>query len=163
VLSASMERLILESEVNIANLGNLEERLSTIHELITREDTSIGNAKSDVLAELWTKLGGNRNLLRSFEKHLVMLKNLGTYRKKALAHVVATLQSLQAMSGDMEDLRERVAAPELTGSKIPVEVHMKSIQSGLERLKEGRIRARRLEEEAINRVMAAAGVLTLEK
>jgi len=53
----------------------------------------------------------------------------------------------------MEDLRERVAAPELIGSKIPVEVHMKSIRSGLERLKEGRVRSRQLQENAVNRAL----------
>jgi hypothetical protein len=58
------------------------------------------------------------------------------------------------MSEDMEDLRERVAAPELVGSSIPVEVHMKSIKGGLERLKQGRIKAQEREAEAVRRVLA---------
>ncbi|RDB26345.1 hypothetical protein Hypma_006741 [Hypsizygus marmoreus] len=153
VLSSSMQRLILEAEVNLANLDRLEERLSTLHDLVSREDSSISGARAEVLSDLWTKLGGNRRTLRGFDEHLGLLRNLGMYRKKALAHVVAALQSLQAMSSDMEDIRERVAAPELTGSKIPVEVHMKSIKNGLERLKEGRVRAKRLEEEAMRRVL----------
>lgn len=153
VLSGSMQRLVLEAEVNLSNLEKLEERLSTLHELISREDSSLVFAKSELLSELWTKLGGNRKTLRGFNDHLNMLKNLALYRKKALVHVVSALQSLQAMSSDMEDIRERVAAPELTGSKIPVEVHMKSIKNGLERLKEGRVRAKKLEEEAVRRVL----------
>ncbi|KAF8071802.1 hypothetical protein FPV67DRAFT_1667261 [Lyophyllum atratum] len=153
VLSVSMERLILEAELNLANLEKLEERLSTLHGQVSREDLTLSSAKSELLAELWTKLGGNRKKLRNFDDHLVLLRNLGLYRKKALAHVVAALQSLNAMSSDMEDIRERVAAPELTESKIPIEVHMKSIKSGLERLKEGRVRAKRLEEETIRRVL----------
>ena len=153
VLSIAMQRLILEAEVNLANLDKLEERLSTLHDLISREDSSLTSEKAELLSELWTKLGGNRKTLRNFDSHLLMLKNLGSYRKQALAHVVAALQSLQSMSSDMEEIRERVAAPELTGSKIPIEVHMKSIKSGLERLKEGRLRAKRLEEDAIRRVL----------
>jgi DNA repair ATPase RecN len=153
VLSTAMQRLILEAEVNLANLDKLEERLSTLHELVSREDSSLSSAKSELLSELWTKLGGNRRALRGFDDHLTLLRNLGMYRKKALAHVVAALQTLQGMSSDMEDIRERVAAPELTGSKIPVEVHMKSIRGGLERLKEGRVRARKLEELAMRRVL----------
>lgn len=157
VLSVSMQRLILEAELNLGNLEKLEERLSTLHDQVLREDSTLSSAKSELLAELWTKLGGNRRKLRNYEDHLGLLKNLSLYRKKALAHVVAALQSLYAMSSDMEDIRERVAAPELTGSKIPVEVHMKSIQSGLERLKAGRVRAKRLEEDTIRRVLGIAG------
>jgi hypothetical protein len=154
VLSASMRRLIVEAEISLANLDNLEERLSTLHSLVSREDSSLSSAKSELLSELWTKLGGNRRTLQGYDEHLVLLKNLGGYRKRALVHVVTALQTLQAMSEDMEDLRERVAAPEIVGSSIPVEVHMKSIKSGLERLKEGRVKAREREEEAVRRVLA---------
>jgi len=154
VLSTEMERLILEAELNLANLDKLEERLSTLHDIISREDSTLTSEKAELLSELWTKLGGNKKTLRNFEGHLLMLKNLGSYRKQALAHVVAALHSLQSMSSDMEEIRERVAAPELTGSKIPIEVHMNSIKSGLERLKEGKLRAKRLEEDAIRRVLS---------
>lgn len=156
VLSTAMERLILEAEINLANLDRLEERLSTLHELVSREDSTVSAAKADLLAELWSMVGGNKRKLRGFDNHLMLLKNLGMYRKKALAHVVAALQTLQGMSTDMEDIRERVSAPELTESKIPVEVHMKSIRGGLERLKEGRVRARRLEEQTMRRILGSA-------
>lgn len=156
VLSVTMQRLILEAELNLGNLEKLEERLSTLHEQVSREDSTLSSAKSELLAELWTTLGGNRKKLRNFDDHLSLLKNLGLYRKKALAHVVAALQSLHAMSSDMEDIRERVAAPELTESTMPIEVHMKSIKSGLDRLRAGRVRAKRLEEETIRRVLGIA-------
>lgn len=153
VLSGNMERLILEAETSLLNLDTLEERLTTLHEMVTREDSSLSTAKEELLAELWTKLGGNRKTLRGFEKHLILLKDLSGYRKQALVHVVAALQTLQSMSEDMEDLRERVAAPDLVGSQIPVGVHMRSIKNGLERLREGRIRAKHLSEEAMYRVL----------
>ncbi|KAG5636653.1 hypothetical protein H0H81_007272 [Sphagnurus paluster] len=153
VLASSMQRLILEAEVNIANLDKLEERLMTIHDLVSREDLSLSSAKSELLADLWTKLGGNKKKLRGFESHLDLLKNLSLYRKKALAHVVASLQALNTLSSDMEDIRERVAAPELMGPSIPIQVHMKSIKSGLERLKDGRVRAKKLEEDTVRRIL----------
>ncbi|KAG6891362.1 hypothetical protein C0992_008073 [Termitomyces sp. T32_za158] len=153
VLSSSLERLVLEAEINLANLEKLEERLSALHEMVSREDVVLSGAKSELLAELWTKLGGNKNKLRNYDSHLSLLKNLSSYRKKALVHVVAALQTLNALSSDMEDIRERVAAPDLVGSKIPIEVHMKSIKTGLERLKEGRVRAKKLEEDTVRRVL----------
>ena len=154
ILSTDMEHLIIEAEANIIALDALEERLSTVHGIILREDLALSSEKNDILAELWTKLGFNRNELRNFNQSLMLLKDLKTYRLQVLARVVAALQTLQAMSADMEDLRERVARPALAGSKIPVDVHMKNIKLGLERLREDRVRAKELDEAAMRRVMA---------
>jgi hypothetical protein len=154
VLSYSMQRLIVEAEVNLSNLDKLEERLGTLHELVSREDSSVSSAQSELLSELWSKFGGNRKALRGYNSNLVLLKNLSTYRKRALVHVISALSTLQGMSEDMEDLRERVAAPEIAGNAIPVEVHMKSIRNGLNRLKEGRRRAKEKETEAIKQTLS---------
>ena len=154
ILSTDMDRLIIEAEANVIDLNILEERLKTLHEIISREDIKLSSEKTDLLAELWTLLGYNRDELRNFDQSLLLLKELKTYRQQALNRVVAALQTLQMMSADMEDLRERVARPAIAGSAIPVEVHMKSIQYGLERLREGRIRAKELDEAAIRRVLS---------
>jgi hypothetical protein len=154
ILSIDMERLIIEAEANIIALDTLEERLSTLHDIISREDLTLSSEKADLLAELWTILGLRRTDLRNFDQSLSLLKELKTYRQQALGRVVTALQTLQIMSADMEDLRERVAKPSIAGSAIPVEVHMKSIQFGLERLREGRIRSKELDEAAIRRVLS---------
>jgi len=154
ILSTDMERLIIEAEANIIALNSLGERLSTLHDIISREDITLSSEKADLLAELWTILGFNRKELRNFDQSLLLLRELKTYRQQALIRVVTALQTLHTLSADMEDLRERVARPALTGSTIPVEVHMKSIQFGLERLREGRVRAKELDEAAIRRVLS---------
>lgn len=153
VLSGEIGRLILDAELQHANLDSLEVDLGVIHEIISREDHSISSAKSELLSALWTKLGGNRRTLRGYNEHLVLLGTLGEYRKKALSHVVLALQALRTLSDDMDDLRERVSTPELAGSRIPVEVHMKSLRAGMDRLKQSRIRAREQEEEMIGRAL----------
>ena len=162
ILSTDMERLIVEAEANIIALNALEVGLSTLHEIISREDLSLSSEKADLLAELWTILGFNRNELRNFDQSLSLLKELKTYRQQALERVVTALQTLQIMSADMEDLRERVARPAIAGSAIPVDVHMKSIQYGLERLREGRVRAKELDEAAIRRVLSMNDINTGE-
>ncbi|KAJ6589042.1 hypothetical protein B0H19DRAFT_1248607 [Mycena capillaripes] len=154
-LSFTMQGLILEFELNLQNLNKLEEQLSVLHEFVSREDNSISSAKSELLGELWTKVGGNRRRLRGYEHHLHLLKGLTEYRKQALVHVVSALQTLTQMSEDIENLRERVAAPELTGSRIPVEVHIKSIQNGLDRVKEGRSKAKVRESEAMKKILGS--------
>jgi hypothetical protein len=102
---------------------------------------------------LWTKFGKNKDAIRDTDRRLNLLKDLGDYRKQAQAHVVAALQTLNSMSEDMEDLRERVAAPELVDGRIPLHVHIESIQSGLQRLQEGRVRAKEREEEVMRKVL----------
>jgi len=153
-LSNNMARLVIEAEHSLQGLDALEVRLETLHEIISREESSVTFDQTQLLADLWTILGGNREELRNFEHHLTLLKELGAYRKQARGHVVAALQTLRTMSDDMEDMRERVAAPNLIGSSVPAEVHMKSIRMGLERLLEGRTKAGKLDENASRQVMS---------
>ena len=138
-LSANMQRLALEAEVSKSDLDKLEEHLKSIHEIVSREDSSISEAKDELLDQLWTKLGGNQKQLKGMDKHLALLKGVGGYRRRAHAHVVSALHVLEVMAAEMEELRERVAAPELVGDAIPIDVHMKSIRSGLEKLKQRQI------------------------
>ena len=154
VLSIEMERLIIEAEANLMALDALEERLKTLRDIILREDLTLSSEKADLLADLWTILGFNRKEIQNFDQSLLLLKELKTYRQQALDRVVTALHALQIMSADMEDIRESVARPAIAGSTIPVEVHIKSIQFGLERLREGRVRAKELDEAAIRRVLS---------
>lgn len=77
--------------------------------------------------------------------------NIAVYRTKALAHVSASLIQLQQMHADLEDLRDRVAAPALLADSgkniqdIPLEVHIESIRKGIERLNTGRSKAKSIE------------------
>ncbi|KDQ53183.1 hypothetical protein JAAARDRAFT_183506 [Jaapia argillacea MUCL 33604] len=148
VLSTQMSRIILEAEASVQDLNSLEISLNTLYEILAREDSALSKAHEQLLAHLWTKLGGNKRMLKSYKNHLKLLKGLGEYRRRALAHVVAALQTLEGMSADMEELRERVAAPALIGDKVPVEVHMRSIRTGLERLRDMRTKAKEREEQA---------------
>ena len=108
------------------------------------------------MAELWTRLGGNQHALRGYERHLVHW--LGTYRTHALAHVIGALTSLQGLSADLEELRDRVAAPELVGQQVPIEVHLRSVRNVIERLKVGKSKAEFRETENVRRVLAADSI-----
>ena len=151
-LASQVERLVIEAEANIYNLNELEERLIALNELISRENRDVESSRDDLLASLWTKLGAHRKELRNFDKNFAILKNIKTYRNQARVHVTATLQTLQSLNEDMIEMRERVAAPGLIGDRIPLEVQMKSIQFGIDRLKENRLRARQNHEAAIRTV-----------
>ncbi|EIW77571.1 hypothetical protein CONPUDRAFT_61543, partial [Coniophora puteana RWD-64-598 SS2] len=145
-LSAAIARLIIEAEISLADLTVLEEDLAAIQAIVVREFGSVTREKDELLAHLWTVLGGNRQEVRSYDDKLALLHHLGEYRKRALAHIIAALQTLNMMNEDMEDLRERVAAPDLTRGRVPLTVHLESIQHGLERLKEKRVQSKEIGE-----------------
>jgi hypothetical protein len=99
-----------KAEVSMLHLVHLEERLADLHIVSHREKKDLMVAQEDVLAELWTLLGGNRKELRKIAANLDLLKNVDRYRKDALAHIMATLQTLYMLDADMEELRLRVVA-----------------------------------------------------
>ena len=155
-IATHMVRLRDEAETSMGHLMRLEEHLMVLHEVTHRDNKELTAAQEDVLAELWTWLGGNRGKLRKMDLNLGLLKNVERYRRKALAHIVATLQTLHTLDADMEEMRTRVAAPEIVGDKIPIEVHIKSIKAGVERLKEGQMKASLREGESIAKILELA-------
>ena len=155
-IASHMVRLRDEAEISMGHLMRLEEHLMVLHEVTHRDNKELTAAQEDVLAELWTWLGGNRGKLRKMDLNLGLLKNVEKYRKKALAHVDATLQTLQTLDADMEEIRTRVAAPDIVGGEIPIEVHIKSIRAGVERLKEGQMKASLRQGESIAKIQEFA-------
>ena len=154
-IATHMARLRDEAEISMGHLMRLEEHLMVLHEITHRDNKELTAAQEDVLAELWTWLGGNKSKLREMSSNLDLLKNVEKYRKKALAHIVVTLEVLHALDADMEDLRTRVAAPEIAGDRTPIEVHIKSIKVGVERLREGQMKASLREGESIARILGS--------
>ena len=152
-IATHMARLRDEAEISMGHLMRLEEHLMVLHEITHRDNKELTAAQEDVLAELWTWLGGNKSKLREMSSNLDLLKNVEKYRKKALAHIIVTLEVLHALDADMEDLRTRVAAPEIAGDRTPIEVHIKSIKVGVERLKEGQMKASLRERESVARIL----------
>ncbi|KAH9928384.1 uncharacterized protein B0H18DRAFT_1118057 [Fomitopsis serialis] len=162
-LAKETHRALLEASASAANLERLQEHLLTIHEICAREGVALSEAHAELLSELWTVLGGNRSARRKSTMHLTLLKEIGRYRKEALAHVIVTRDALQAVAADVEELRERAAAPAIVGERVPAQVLIQSIGNGIERLKEGRQRASERQQALMDRLLASPGdVLGIE-
>ena len=149
-----LNRLIAEAQALLLILGNLDDRLDVVHGIVTRDKGGALAAKHD-LSPLWLLLGRNRKELGLANDKLKLLDDVGRYRKLAVRHVTDTLMRLQEISAGLEDLRERVVAPELLRdrSMIPLSVHLESIQRGVERLEIGRSNNRKLEGEYLRRTL----------
>ncbi|KIY51618.1 hypothetical protein FISHEDRAFT_36691 [Fistulina hepatica ATCC 64428] len=149
-VSECLQQLIRQAEEDIVSIDALDLQLRDIYDIVRREDGALAEEKEAVLADLWTFLGGNRDRLRGFDRRASLLKEFGMYRKAALVQITSALYTLRTLSSDMEVIRER-AATQLADSPIPIEVHIKSIQMGLNRLTDSRARARDRENEIITR------------
>ncbi|OCT44349.1 hypothetical protein CLCR_05775 [Cladophialophora carrionii] len=158
VVSDEIERLIEEAQALLLVLQNLEDRLDVIHAIGMHDNIAAQAEKDEILSHLWTLLGGNRAKLGKFNNQLGLLRQVGQYRKVAWAHVSATILKLQAMGAELEELRSRVSSAEvLRGHKeIPLAVHVENIRLGVQRLEEGRDRARKLEQGHVRRVLDGA-------
>ncbi|KAF7798748.1 hypothetical protein EIP86_009973 [Pleurotus ostreatoroseus] len=138
VLAAEMEEVILQCDASQILLDQLDYSLIVLHEILSREISTVTKERSELLAELWTMLGGNRRHLVDVESRLQVLKDLGGYRTDAMGHVGVSIQAVQTLTGEMEDLRTRVAAPAIVEERIPLEVQLQSIKAGLDRIRLGR-------------------------
>ncbi|KIY01896.1 uncharacterized protein Z520_02034 [Fonsecaea multimorphosa CBS 102226] len=158
IVSEEIERLIEEAQALLLVLQNLEDRLDVIHAIALRDNIAAQAGKDEILSHLWTLLGGNRAKLGKYNNQLTLLRQVGQYRKVAWAHVSATILKLQAMGAELEELRTRVSSAEvLRGHKeIPLAVHVENIRLGVQRLEEGREKARRLEQGHVRRVIEGA-------
>ncbi|KAL5314944.1 hypothetical protein ACEPPN_017594 [Leptodophora sp. 'Broadleaf-Isolate-01'] len=155
IVEEEINKLIIEAQAILLVLTNLEDRLDVIHGIATRDDMHTKALKEEILAELWTMVGGNRGKLNKMDRKLGLLQQVGIYRKTAYAHVSGTIIRLQAMGAGLEDLRERVGSPELLRDRldIPLSVHIENINKGVERLEESRLNARKLEDEHLRRTL----------
>jgi len=146
-----------EADESRIHLVGLQRHLNNIHTIVSLDDKGLKKAKEEVLVTLWTQLGGNRRELMEMNNSLDVLKNVGKYRERALVHVVATLETLRALKADIVELRRRVGTPKLAGVKLPIDIQIQSIKAGMERLKEGQMRASLTQGERVKRMMEKEG------
>ena len=155
VVEDEINRLVVEAQALLLVLQNLEDRLDVIHGIAIRDDLHAQGGKNEVLSQLWTMLGGNRNKLGKFDSQLRLLGQVNTYRQNAIAHVSGTLIRLQSMGAELEELRESVGSVELLGGKgsVPLGLHIENIEIGVERLESGRKGAKELENEELRKTL----------
>ncbi|KAI9743506.1 MAG: hypothetical protein M1818_002819 [Claussenomyces sp. TS43310] len=155
IVEQEISKLIVEAQALLMVLTNLEDRLDVIYGVVTQDGEHARAKKEEILSELWTMVGGNRGKLSKMDRQLNLLHHVGVYRRTAYAHVVSTIVRLQAIGAGLEDLRERVGAPEAARDRVyvPLSVHLESIQQGVERLELSRADARRVENEHIRQTL----------
>lgn len=127
-------KLILIAESLLVQLDMLESQLELIHELVYEENLIASASRKQLLSRLWTKLGGNQQIVQSYDEQLQLLSGLGEYRRMAKAHVASALQTLRASHVDLGDLCEDASNLDLHGSRVSIEIKARSIGSEIQKI-----------------------------
>ncbi|KIM28644.1 hypothetical protein M408DRAFT_137678 [Serendipita vermifera MAFF 305830] len=171
VTESNLRRLIEMALATMTILNQIESQLSVIHEIVSREEGDTKAKRDEVvslipiyliylisvllkLADLWTYLGANRDKLNRFADHRTLLSQVANYRSAAAMQVGGTLVQLEGLAADLDELRERVATPLLAHeTAVPLEVHIETLRKGVQRLTDGRNRAKVKEDAILGVVM----------
>jgi hypothetical protein len=147
--------VILEAQGLLMLLQSLDDRLDHIASIAARDGVTIKGSRDELLASLWTWLGGNKGSVKRLEQHLLLLRSVNQYQKTAWQHISATILKLQTIANQLEDLRERVAAPGNVGvrEELPLEFHIENIRLGVERLEGARGESRRVQGEIYRKMV----------
>lgn len=172
LVSDRISTLILEAQSVLRHLTKAEDHLSLIYEIVTRSSQSVESRRDQVLWTLWTLVGANSRRLQGLNAQLSLLKQVDAQRSAAVAQVSALIVDLERIEAGLGDLRDRVAEPEiarraggqLTGgpgsprARVPLSVHIETIDRGVERLEAARNRIRAAENDRIREALARGGV-----
>lgn len=136
---SSIQRLLVEGNILLRRLQDLEDQLNVVEDTVQQEIVVIGEARDEVLAQMWTHLGGNKRQLARMMDHQYLLQNISQYRKRALRHLQNTLLKLQTMKGELKNIAEVVSEPVTAESEggTPIAVQIATIRKGVDRLEEG--------------------------
>ena len=136
-----MTDILVAAAKTVTALDHLENQLVRIHAVSVDDHILTAAAIDNVLSELWTKLGGNGQRLRDLERRARVLKNLDEYRRRAVSHVALTMQTLVGIEEELNQLTRKLRHDEANVDfSLPLEVHIASIDGGVTRLREERMK-----------------------
>jgi hypothetical protein len=99
--SVLIQDYVAEAEAMLQVLRDLEEQLSTVHELVLRENTLVSSDKSELLSGMWMQLTWNRHV-SGYEDQLAVLKNVDEYWERAMGHTLSIIQTLERIGTNLE-------------------------------------------------------------
>ncbi|KAF9898657.1 hypothetical protein BX616_003765 [Lobosporangium transversale] len=103
-----VQDLILRSKEVLEGLDTLDQTLGTINDLITQENRQQKTANDEILAQLWTILGGNQVEREQYRENLELLQSMDVQRKAIFGQIEGALYKLTNFEADMGVLREKI-------------------------------------------------------
>ncbi|EON98357.1 hypothetical protein UCRPA7_6167 [Phaeoacremonium minimum UCRPA7] len=156
LVSDKIADLIIEAQAVLRELSKAEDHLGIIYDFVTRTQKSVQSRKDEILWTIWTLVGANNRHLHNLNSQLSLLRRVDSQRTDAVKQVSELIVELEKIQAGLDDLRDRVAEPELARGKadMPLSVHIETIDRGVERLEEARSRIRAVENDRIRQVLS---------
>lgn len=150
--------LIIEAQAVLKTLNQAENHLGIIYDFVTRTQETVQSRKDDVLWTIWTLVGANYRRISKLNSQLSLLGRVDSQRSDAVKQVSELIVELEKIRAGLDDLRDRVAEPEVAAASpkgpMPLSVHIETIDRGVERLEHARSRIRAIENDRIHEVLA---------
>lgn len=140
--------VIQATQSSLNDIDKLKRALHKISNVVQREKHFTNVKTADVLAELWTQLGGNGGKLIRAAENLRVLQHLEDYHQYARQQIYIANYALETLSAKMKNLRTRVASPDHTRGRVPPEILLGRIGEGIETMKVTLERAKAEEKAA---------------
>ncbi|KAK3330121.1 hypothetical protein B0H66DRAFT_542847 [Apodospora peruviana] len=155
LVSDKIADLIIEAQAVLRTLSKAEDHLGIIYDFVARTQKSVQSRKDEILWTLWTLVGANTRHLHNLNSQLSLLRQVDSQRSDAVAQVSELIVELEKIQAGLGDLRDRVAEPELVRGKVkvPLSVHIETINRGVDRLEVARGRIRAIENDRISEVL----------
>jgi len=100
--------LIMQTQDVLQNLDTMDQVLSSIHDVVTKERREQNKAHDETLALLWSKLGGNKVQKGFHKENLELLVDMENQRKSTVGQIQTALWKLTEFEAEIGTLRERV-------------------------------------------------------
>lgn len=140
-----IDSLVMKAPTLQTLLFDMENSLRMIGAIADKDGLGAQAAKKSTTGRLWTRLGGNQGGIAEIDEQLSVLSQVSAYRESAAHHVATTLEKLNGMSADLENLGSRVSDVDLLESNgaASLKQHIEMVGIGLENLEAARLRMRR--------------------
>ncbi|KAF9277342.1 hypothetical protein BGZ74_003397 [Mortierella antarctica] len=100
--------LIVQAQDVLQSLDAMDQILSIIHEITTKEKYHQNREHDKILAQLWSHLGGNRLEKRFHRNNLELLQDMEGQRKATVGQIQAALWKLTDFEAEIGILREKL-------------------------------------------------------
>lgn len=100
----------------IYSLDVMDQTLSNIHELTTKERKQQKEAEVEVLSQLWAQFGGHRIKREMYKENLHLLQDMDSQRKATVGQIQSALWKLTDFEAEIGVLRERIVHAVVDGA-----------------------------------------------
>ncbi|RPD78444.1 hypothetical protein L226DRAFT_456563 [Lentinus tigrinus ALCF2SS1-7] len=137
-LASQVAGVEVDASIALAALDALGDRLMLVQALCEHEFLSNGQYPS--ATSFWSMITGDVPERRQLAYRLEVLNNLDAYRRRSLAYITATTQTLVMIESDVSELHRKLVAPQSEAGELPIDVHIATIERSARRLNDERVR-----------------------